>query len=135
MQLTSATTSPAAPPVWAQPTYVGLRVSTDREFSAAIYANDVRPLRATSLDSAVVEARELLAGGAFDVPGSAPLDAAKSVALLSDDGTSFRAGSLVELRMGKPQPAGLPEDGPHFEFWFEPGIAAVVDAKGIRLTH
>ncbi len=113
-----------------RPTDGGLRVSADRAFSAPRFAAGVRPLEATSLASAVKEARELLAAGSFD-----GLDAARAVALLSDDGASFRAGSLIELRMGRDQQMGVPAVDPNWEYWYEPGVAAVLDAKTLQLAR
>ena len=109
------------------PVYVGLRVSTDREFSAPMYADQVRPLAATTADAAIHEARGLLTAGAFD--------AARSVAILQGGtgNAAFSAGSLVELGFGGSTiPVGLSVDDSHFEYWLEPAVAAVVDQTGSR---
>lgn len=108
--------------------YVGLRVSTDREFSAPIYADRVQRLSATSFDSAVAEARSLLAGGAFDFERQAT----RGVALLSDNGSSFRAGALVERSAFGFSTVGVAVPDAHFEYWLEPGVVATLDATRLQ---
>jgi hypothetical protein len=128
MQLTAT----AAVPADARPTYIGLRVSSDREFSAPMFADRVQRLEAEGLTSALVEARKLLAAGAFD----GVRDAAKAVVLLADeDGTEFHAGSLVELRMGRTQQVGVPAVDRNWEYWYEPAAVAVLDADSFELTR
>jgi hypothetical protein len=125
----------------AEPVYVGLRVSTDREFSAPRFATDVRPLAAEGLTSALVEARELLAKGAFNGTD----DPAKAVVLLATDTpvgpdgeppvTKFSAGALAENSRGEFHASGFPKADANFEYWYEPVAVAVLDADHFELTH
>lgn len=134
MQLAPAPAPSPAPSTVraAGPTYVGLRVSADREFSAPMFAANLRDLEPSSLDDAVVAARAILTDGGFDEPGAT--DPAKAVAILHAAHGGFDAGTLGELRLGRLQQVGMPVDDARFEFWFEPKVAAIVDRHGVRLT-
>jgi hypothetical protein len=123
MNLASSAPKPSADPV-----YIGLRVSDDREFSAPEYAASVRPLDATRAVDAATEAQGLLKGGAFD--------AATSVAVLTGADGAFQAGAVVELpQFGGARPVRVDLHDPHFDYWFEKNVVGVVDRSATNVIE
>ncbi|MCW2928492.1 MAG: hypothetical protein JWM86_2460 [Thermoleophilia bacterium] len=108
----------------AEPTYIGLRISDDREFSAPQYAAKVTALAATDAVAAADEAQVLLRAGGFD--GAAARDAAKAVAILEGPDATYSAGVIVEQRFGGHlDPVSVSLTDPHFDYAYEPAVVGV----------
>lgn len=116
------------------PTWVGLRISTDREFSAPQWATAIVPLGASNALDAVHEAQRLLRDGGFRVAGAE--GATTAVAVLRAADSSFSAGAIVERRFGgRLEPVSVRLDDPHFDYAYEREVVGVATAARVDVIE